>query len=133
MAAFCLGTLVFLVYRDCTIPAVAQVEVWFGFELRGVWAARTAPLHYLLYAGAALAFWRSWPRVWPLAIGYSIYVAISHLIWNVINDTGAGLTAGLWQLALFLVPTLVLIRLAPRRQHERARWAGDDDAPHPRS
>ena len=50
---------------------VAEVEVWLGIEVQGAWARWTAPLHWALFGGAAVAFWRSWNPIWPLAIGYS--------------------------------------------------------------
>ena len=115
MAIFCAVTLLFLVYRDLALPEVARVEVWLGIEVHGVWARWSAPLHWAIFAGAALAFWRAWRPIWPLAIGYSAYVAASHLIWNLTSPAGGGLLAGLLQTLLFLVPTATLMRLRPRR------------------
>ncbi len=114
MAIFCAVTVLFLAYRDLALPHVGQVEIWFGIELHGVWARWTAPLHWAIFAGAALAFWRAWSPIWPLSIGYSVYIAVSHLIWNLTSVAGGGLGSGLAQALLFLVPTAILMRLRPR-------------------
>ena len=44
LAAFCLGTVLFLVPRDLFFAETRDVEVWFGFEVHGVVALLTAPL-----------------------------------------------------------------------------------------
>ena len=113
LALFCSGTLLFLVYRDLALPRVADVEVWFGIEVHGVWARWSAPLHWAIFAAAGLAFWRAWPPIWRLAIGYSVYIAASHLIWNLTSAAGGGLAPGLAQTLLFLIPTAVLARIRP--------------------
>lgn len=113
LAIFCAGTLLFLVYRDLALPRVAGVEVWFGIEVHGAWARWSAPLHWAIFAAAALAFWRAWPPIWRLAIGYSVYIAASHLIWNLTSESGGGLASGLAQGLLFLIPTAILARMRP--------------------
>ena len=129
MAVFCVATLLFLVYRDLALPQVAEVEVWLGIEIYGAWARWTAPLHWALFGGAAVAFWRSWNPIWPLAIGYSVYIAVSHLIWNLTSDAGGGLIAGLAQGLLFLIPTAILTRLRPRSARRRSPAARGDAPP----
>ena len=64
LAAFCLATVCFLVYRDVMVPSARATEVWFGFELTGTPALATAPLHWALFAGGAWAFWRGKPWIW---------------------------------------------------------------------
>lgn len=119
MALFCAGTVVFLLVRDLALPEVRNTEVWLGLELRGAAARATAPLHWALYGGAAWAFWRERPWIWPAAIGYSALVAVSHLVWNLTSPRGGGLGDGLWQLGLFLVPTALLGLLARGAARDR--------------
>jgi hypothetical protein len=101
MAAFCaLGT-AFLVYRDLAIPAVREVEVWLGFELRGRAALLSAPLHWAILALGAWAFWTQQRWVALATALYLHYVALSHAIWSVASPSGRGLPVGLLQAALF--------------------------------
>jgi len=132
MTLFCAVTLGFLVYRDLTLPDVGQVEVWFGLELHGVWAQLTAPIHWAVFGGAALAFWRRWPPIWPLAIAYALYIALGHLVWNLTSDAGGGLDAGLTQLALFGIPALgiALLNRSPLNRAPRPCAADPDPPPH---
>ncbi len=116
LALFCAGTVAFLAYRDLTIPAVRDVEIWLGIELQGRLAQATAPLHWLVFAVAAFGFARRQRWVWPAAISYAIYVAASHLVWNLTSPRGGGAMAGLGQLALFLLPAALLFLLAPARE-----------------
>ena len=92
-----------------------DTEIWFGFELHGLLAWLTAPIHWALFAVGAWGFWslRSW--VWPWASVYAFYVAFSHLVWNVTSPSGAGLVPGLWQLVLFSIPGVVLLWARPSR------------------
>lgn len=113
LAAFCAVTVLYLVIRDLFVPHVRDVEVWFGFELRG-WPARaTAPLHWAIFAVGAWAFATKRAWIWPTATLYAVYVAISHLVWNLTSPSGGGPIAGLTQLGLFLIPALLLLRLRP--------------------
>jgi hypothetical protein len=112
--------------RDLILPHVAEVEVWLGFELRGTWARLTAPIHWAIYAAAGLAFARDRDWVWCAAIPWSIYIAFSHLIWNMTSPNGGGLVVGLFHLALFLVPTALLVVLRGLRTRIRA---AREDAP----
>lgn len=113
IAGFCAGTVVFLVWRDLTIPEVRDTEVWFGLEVRGAWAIATAPIHWAIFAIGAWAYWtlRSW--VWPWAAVYAATIAVGHLVWNLTSANGGGPFAGLWQLALFSVPVVALWRAKP--------------------
>jgi hypothetical protein len=108
LAAFCAATVVFLAVRDVLLPEVRDTEVWLGFELHGLAARGTAPLHWAIFAIGAWGFWhmRSW--VWPWASAYALSIAVGHLVWNLTSDAGGGLVAGLWQLALFAIPAGVL-------------------------
>ncbi len=81
LAVFCAGTVAFLVVRDLFVPHVRDVEVWFGFELRGGAARLTAPLHWAIFAVGAWGFWRAKPWVARAALAYAVYVALSHAIW----------------------------------------------------
>lgn len=112
MALYCAGAFVFLAWRDLFLPHVRDVEVWFGFEVRGQAALWSAPLHWLMFLAGAWAFWREHEWATRCAIGYSFYIALSHLIWNVVSPNGWGEWAALWQFALFSLPGFALIRLS---------------------
>jgi hypothetical protein len=113
LAAFCAATVLYLVVRDLFVPHVRDVEVWFGFELTG-WPARaTAPLHWAIFAFGAWAFATKRAWIWPAATWYAVYVAFSHLVWNLTSVSGGGLSAGLVQLGIFLAPAFLLLRLRP--------------------
>ena len=81
LALFCAVTVVFLAVRDLFVPHARDVEVWFGVELHGAAARWSAPLHWAIFAIGAWASWRARPWVARAAIGYAIYVAVSHAIW----------------------------------------------------
>ena len=119
MAAFCLVTIVFLVYRDLALPHVRDTEVWFGFELRGALALATAPLHWAIFAVGAWLFWKGHPRAWLYASLYAAYIALSHLVWNLTSAAGGGLVAGLVQLGVFLIPAALLFWLHGDRGSQR--------------
>jgi hypothetical protein len=128
MALFCAVALFLLVYRDLAVPDAGRVEVWFGFELHDIWARRTAPIHWAIFGAGAVAFWRSWSPIWRVAIGYAVYIALSHLIWNLTSESGGGLDAGLIQLVLFSLPALaiwLLARSALNRAHASSVTGSD--------
>jgi hypothetical protein len=109
-AVFCALTVVFLAYRDLTLPAIRDVEVWFGFELHGTAALLTAPLHWLIFAVGAWGFWQARPWIVPAASAYLFYVALSHLIWSEASPNGNGWPIGLLQAAAFSIPAVLLRR-----------------------
>jgi hypothetical protein len=113
MAACCAATVLFLAARDLFVPHVRDTEVWLGFELHGLAARLTAPLHWALYTAGAVAFWRDRPWIWNAAAAYAGAIAVSHLVWNLTSASGGGLGAGLWQAALFSLPAIGLYA-APR-------------------
>jgi hypothetical protein len=113
---FCAVTVGFLSTRDLLVPHVRDTEVWLGFELHG-WLARiTAPLHWLIFAIGAWAFWTVRPWVWPWASAYAAYIALSHLIWNVHSPDGGGWASGAWQFGLFSIPAIALLWARPGRR-----------------
>ncbi len=115
LALFCAATLVFLAARDVFVPHVRDVEVWFGFELRGAVARLTAPLHWAIFASGAWGFWRARPWIVPAAAGYVFYVALSHLVWSEASPNGNGWPIGLAQAAAISVPGFLLLRAHRRR------------------
>jgi hypothetical protein len=114
MAVFCLGSVLFLVSRDLLLDHVRDVEVWFGFEVRGTPALLTALLHWAIFLAGAWGFWSQRGWIVPCAAAYSFYVALSHLIWNGTSANGWGWAAGVAQAVAFSVPGVVLWRA--RRQ-----------------
>lgn len=119
LAAFCVATVVFLVPRDLFFAETRDVEVWFGFELRGTAALLTAPLHWAVFLAGAWGFWqrRSW--ILPCASAYVFYVALSHLVWSETSPNGHGWPAGLAQAFAIGVPGALLLR-AHRRAQRRS-------------
>jgi hypothetical protein len=114
LALFCAATLLFLVPRDLFFPDTRDVEVWFGFELRGRAARLTAPLHWAIFAFGGLAAWRAKAWVGPWAAGYAFYVAFSHLVFSEASPNGDGWQAGLWHAALFSIPGWGLLWVSRR-------------------
>jgi hypothetical protein len=62
MAVACLASVVVLVPRDLFVAHTRDVEVWFGFEVRGTAALLTAPVHWAIFLVGAWGFWfrRPW-------------------------------------------------------------------------
>lgn len=114
LAAFCLVTVIFLVPRDLCFAQTRDVEVWFGFELRGTPARLTAPLHWAIFGIGAWGFWRGRSWILPGAAAYAFYVAVSHLIWSEASPNGRGWPMGLAQALAFSVPGLLLLRARRR-------------------
>lgn len=114
LAAFCAITVVFLAARDLWLPEVRDVEVWLGFELHGLAARLTAPLHWAIFAAGAWAFWRGKPWIWNAAAAYAFYVALSHGIWSEASPNGQGWRMGLAHAAGISVIGVLLLRVRPR-------------------
>lgn len=114
LAVFCFATVLFLVPRDLFFAATRDVEVWFGFEVRGMAALLTAPLHWAIFALGGWGAWRCRPWVLPWASGYVFYVALSHLIWSEASPNGNGWPIGLVQASVISIPGVLLL-LARRR------------------
>lgn len=110
LAVFCLVTVAVLVPRDLFFPDTRDVEVWFGFELRGTSALLTAPLHWILFLVGAYGFW--FQRRWILsaAAAYAFYVALSHLVWSEVSPNGHGWVVGLAQALVLSIPGVLLLR-----------------------
>jgi hypothetical protein len=112
LAIFCLGTVLFLVPRDLFHAETRDVEVWLGLEVRGRAALLTAPLHWLIFAVGAWAFWTQRPWILPAAAAYAFYVALSHLVWSEASPNGRGWPVGLAQATALSLPGFLLLRLA---------------------
>jgi len=118
LAVFCLASVVFLVPRDVFLAPQRDVEVWFGFELRGPLALWTAPLHWVVFLIGAWGFWFQRPWILPCAGAYAFYIAFSHLVWNHVSPNGDGWLAGIAEAAAFSIPGLLLWRAGRRaRRH----------------
>ncbi len=115
LSLLCLLTLTWIIPRDLLWSDARFVEVWFGFELRGVLARATAPLHWAAFALGAWAFGtrRSW--AWAAAAAYAFYVAASHVVWNLASPGGGGALAAAWQGVLFALFGIALLRWRPAR------------------
>ncbi|MCY4060691.1 MAG: hypothetical protein OXG44_22165, partial [Gammaproteobacteria bacterium] len=103
-------TFVYVPFDLLLKPVAADAEVWFGFTLHGWWAKATEPLHWLIYAAGAYGFWKMKRWMWPWAAVYVAQVAVAMFVWNVIDPEGAGWAAGTIAGAVFLIPTIALLR-----------------------
>lgn len=110
MALFCVVTVVVLVPRDLFVEKTRDVEVWFGFELRGTAALLTAPLHWAIFLFGAYGFWLQRAWIVPAAACYAFYVALSHLVWSEVSPNGRGWAVGIAQALLFSIPGVLLWR-----------------------
>jgi len=119
LSVFCAGTVVFLVPRDLFLPETRDVEVWFGFELRGTAALWTAPIHWAIFALGAWGFWRNRPWILLCASAYVSYVALSHVIWSEVSPNGNGWPIGLLQAAIISVPAILLARASRESKMKR--------------
>ena len=109
--AFCLYmTFIYMPFDIFFKPMAQDEEVWFGIVLRGFWAKATAPLHWLIYAALAAGFFRMSRWMWPWAAIYVAQIALSMLVWNLVDPRGMGWSGGLVAGAIFLVPTIALWR-----------------------
>ena len=116
LAVLCAATLVVSIVRDLFFPASRAVEVWFGFEVTGTAALLTAPIHWLIFAVGAWAFWteRAWAA--PAAAAYLFYAGLSHLVWSEASAHGRGWKIGVVQaLAISAAGVWVLRRGAAGR------------------
>lgn len=111
LAGLCLATLVISVLRDLFWPDSRWVEVWLGFEVKGWPALLTAPLHWVIFAIGASAFWRAQTWVVPWAAAYLFYAAFSHLVWSEASPHGRGWPIGLLQATAIATGGWVLLRL----------------------
>jgi len=112
LALLCAATVVFLAARDLLLPEIRDVEVWLGFELHGLAARLTAPLHWAIFAFGAWAFWRGKPWIWQAAAAYVFYVALSHLVWSEASPHGRGWPMGLAQAAAISLIGALLLRIS---------------------
>ena len=110
LAIFCLASVVILVSRDLFVAHTRDVEVWFGFEVRGTAALLTAPIHWLIFLAGAYGFWFQRPWILPYAAAYEFYVALCHLIWSEASPNGHGWLAGVAQALAFSIPAVLLLR-----------------------
>lgn len=114
LCVFCLYmTLFYLPYDFFFKPMAHDEEVWFGVVIRGFWAKATEPLHWLIYGLGAWGFWRMRPWMWPWAAVYSAQVAVSMLVWNLLEARGGGWPAGAIAALIFMLPTVALWRAKP--------------------
>jgi hypothetical protein len=117
LAVFCAASVVFLVARDLFVAHVRDVEVWFGFEIRGTPALITAPLHWAIFIVGAWGFWFQRPWILPGAAAYELYIAASHLVWNQTSPNGLGWAAGVAEALAFAVPAILLLRAGRQIGH----------------
>ena len=117
LLAFCAYMTFIYVPWDFLFKPVAEAqEVWFGFMLTG-WAARaTEPLHWLIYLGGTIGFWKMAAWLHPWAALYTLQVAIGMAVWSVTNANGPGWIGALVAGLPFIALSVALWRARPRFQ-----------------
>jgi hypothetical protein len=110
LAVFCLGALVVVVPSDLFVARARDTEVWGGFEVHGWAALATAPIHWLIFALGAWAFWTARPWAPMAAGGYAFYVAVCHLVWSVASPHGRGLAIGVLEAVVVASVGVVIVR-----------------------
>jgi hypothetical protein len=116
LAVVCTAALPIHIVRDLVLPRTRDVEVWFGFEVRGWAAILTAPLHWAVFALGAWAFWTGRRWIVPWAAGYLFYAAASHLVWSEVGAGGRGWPIGLAQAAAITLLGVLLLRAGGRME-----------------
>ncbi|MEM7002783.1 MAG: hypothetical protein AAF529_18495 [Pseudomonadota bacterium] len=107
---FCLYmTFIYMPFDMFFKPVAEDEEIWFGFTLYGWWAKATEPLHWLIYGAGAYGFWKMRRWMWPWAAVYAAQVVIAMVVWNILNERGSAVGAGIAGV-LFLVLTIALWR-----------------------
>ena len=114
LALVCLAALLINVPRDLFFEATRDVEVWLGFEVRGLAARLTAPIHWAIFGLGAWAFWNARPWIARWAAGYVFYVALSHLVWSEVSPNGRG-----WPIGLVQATGISIFGVALFRAHNR--------------
>ena len=117
LAIGCFAAALVNVARDLFVASSRDVEIWLGFEIHGLAAMLTAPLHWLIFALGGWAFWTCQRWIVPAAAAYAFYAGISHLIWSEMSAHGRGWPIGLAQALVFSVIGLMLLRARPRSAH----------------
>jgi hypothetical protein len=110
--AFCVFmTFIYMPFDIFLKPVAQDQEVWFGFLLQG-WAAKlTEPIHWAIYGAGAYGFWKMSSWMWPWGAVYSLQIAISMLVWNLMRDS---FLVGAISFAAFMIPTTALYRSRER-------------------
>jgi hypothetical protein len=118
LMAFCAYmTFIYVPWDFFFKPVALDQEVWFGILLTG-WAAKaTEPLHWLIYAGGTLGFWKMRSWMFPWASLYVVQIAIGMFVWQLLDERGSGLTGA----AISAIP-FVLLAIALWRS--KARFTG---------
>ena len=111
MYVFCIYmTFVYMPFDIFWKPMANDEEVWFGITFHQEWAKVLAPLHWFVYAALAWGFFKMRHWMWPWASVYVIQVSFSMVVWNLVDERGGGLVAGLPAGIIFLVPAIALWR-----------------------
>lgn len=91
-------------------PVAEDQEVWFGIVLTG-WAAKaTEPLHWAIYGAGAWGFLKMRKWLWPWASLYVCQIAISMVVWSILDERGRGIEAGLIAATPFVILAVALWR-----------------------
>ncbi len=108
MMLFCAYmTFIYLPWDIFIKPLSEDQEVWFGFLFTG-WAAKIgALLHWIVYGGGLVGFWKMKHWMHPWAALYVVQIALGMLIWSAMDERGSGLLSG----ALVALPFLGLAGL----------------------
>ena len=110
VAIFCMAALAVQIPSDLFVAGARDTEVWGGFEVHGLAAMLTAPIHWALFATGAWAFWTMRPWAPMAAAWYAFYVGVCHVVWSVTSPHGRGLQIGTLQAIVFAIAGILLLR-----------------------
>jgi hypothetical protein len=119
LALLCVTALAVTVPSDLFIERARDVEVWGGFEVHGLAARLSAPIHWALFALGAWAFWTARPWAPTAAAAYMFYVAVSHLVWSEASPHGRGWQIGIVQAVVIAIIGVILLRARSALSSER--------------
>jgi hypothetical protein len=114
VAIFCMAALAVQIPSDLFVAGARDTEVWGGFEVHGVAAMLTAPIHWALFATGVWAFWTMRPWAPMAAACYAFYVGVCHVVWSVTSSHGRGLQIGTLQAIVFAIVGILLLRAASK-------------------
>lgn len=103
-------TFIYMPFDMFIKPVAEDQEVWFGILLTG-WAAKaTEPFHWFIYGAGAWGFLKMKSWLWPWASLYVVQIAISMLVWSLLDERGRGLEWGLVAALPFIILAVFLWR-----------------------
>ncbi len=117
--AFCAYmTFIYMPFDLFWKPVAEDQEVWFGIVLTGWYAKAAALPHWAVYGAGFYGFLRMKSWMHPWASLYTAQVAVSMLLWNVLDERG--------QLASGFISGTVFVLLTIAIFNARDEFRGDE-------